>query len=128
VDKKLALSVSRLINLIAILCGAVVSASLALKAGESAYSGLVPLLLVFWVVSPFLALLAANRASRYWPEPRRWALLGLVLAVTAGCLLSYSGVIGLASIKPAFPFLITPLVAWLLIGVVRVMGTLGKRP
>jgi uncharacterized membrane protein YfcA len=116
-DNKLALSLSRLVNLIAILCGAVVSASLALKAGESAYSGLVPLLLVFWALTPFLALLSANRASRHWPEPRRWALLGLALAVTAGCLLSYSGVIMVPN-----AFLVTPLVAWALIGVVRVVA------
>lgn len=121
-DKTLALSLSRLINLVAILCGAVVSASLALKAGQNSYSGLVPLLLVFWVLTPFLALLSANRASRYWPAPRRWSLLGLVLVVTIGCLLSYGGGIVLPA-KPALVFLITPLVAWVVIGVVRVAGS-----
>jgi hypothetical protein len=115
-NRALALTLSRLVNLVAILCGAVVSASLALKVGQSSYSGVLPLVLVVWVLSPFLALLAANRASRYWPDSRRWALLVLVLVVTAESLLVYSGVIAVPN-----GFLITPLIAWVAIGAVRLM-------
>ena len=105
--------------LIAVLLGAAGSIGLMLRAGRRNPSFLLTVLFTIWVLSPFVALGLATIASRRWSGPTRATLCGLALVLTAGSLAFYSGVLsGPAGSRPAFVFLVVPLVSWLLMAIV----------
>lgn len=96
-----------------LLVGAVGSVGLVLKAGRHT-PVLLLVLFVGWVLSPFMALLVANRFSKRWPVSTRVAIYCLMLVVTLASLVGYSGAFNLPGTKPAFIFLVVPLISWLL--------------
>lgn len=100
--------------LIGVLVGAMGSLGLMLHAGRNNPSVLLILLFVIWVLSPFLALLVANVISKRWSAYSRSILYWLMLVLTIGSLVSYSGVLSPPGTKPAFVFLVVPLISWLL--------------
>ena len=108
----------RTIALVMILIGAVGSIGFTLRTGRSNRSILLVALFVIWVLSPFMALLVANIASKRWANSARVAFFVLVIILTFGALAGYSGMLSLPGTKPAFIFLIIPLVSWLLIIIV----------
>lgn len=108
----------RTIALLMILIGSVGSIGFTLRAGGNNRSILLVALFVIWVFSPFIALLVANIASKRWADSARVLFLVLVIILTFGALTIYSGILALPGTKPAFRFLITPLISWLLIIIV----------
>jgi ACR3 family arsenite efflux pump ArsB len=70
---------------------------------------------VSWVLSPFIALLLANASLRVANNRLRMTLYLLILSITIGSLFIYSGGWNLSGTKPAFKFLMVPLISWLLI-------------
>lgn len=97
------------------LVAAIASFILVLHAGRHNRSFLLPLLFVFWTLSPLVALFIAARLSRSWSMLRCTTLYSLMLLISLGSLFAYSGLLTSPGSKPAFIFLITPLVSWLLI-------------
>jgi hypothetical protein len=97
-----------------LLAGAAISVGLVLHAGRNNQSVLLGLLFVAWVLSPFLALLAANLISRRWPIAPRVTLYTMMVVLPVFSLVFYSGFWSPPGAKPAFVFLIVPLVSWLL--------------
>jgi hypothetical protein len=91
------------------------SISLVLYKGRNNESVLLIALFVAWVLSPFIALLMADKVSKRWTDFTRKTLYILMLALTILSLLSYSGVLSPTETKTAFVFLVVPLISWVLI-------------
>ena len=108
----------RTIALIAMLAGAVGSLGLVLYTGRRNESVLLLVLFAGWVLSPFMGLLVANMFSKHWSVLARLTLYWLMLVITGGSLLGYSGVLSPPGAKPAFIFLAVPLISWLLMAIV----------
>jgi hypothetical protein len=118
VKQFITLSTMRTITLVVVLAGAASALGLMLHAGRNNDSVLLVVLFVIWVVSPFIALLVANVVSKRWPFLTRVTLYSLTLMLTLGSLMSYSGALSPLGTKPAFVFLVVPLVSWLLMAIV----------
>jgi len=104
----------RTIALTILLAGAMGSLGLMLNAGRHTPLFLL-ILFVGWVLSPFLALLAANGVSKRWPVNTHVMLYWLMLLLSPGSVVSYSGTFSYPGTKPAFIFLVVPFISWLLI-------------
>ena len=77
------------------------------------------LILLAWaifMVSPFVALLAAGRSSRPWAANARATMQALGLLVTLASLTVYT-VAAMRWTRPTPAFLMVPLASWLLIAV-----------
>ena len=110
--------VFRKIALLMILIGAAGSLYFVLRAGHRNHSILLVLLFIFWVLSPFMALLVASVVSNRWSAITRSALYVLIFLLPVGSLFFYSGTWVVSGTRPAFVFLVVPLVSWLLMGIV----------
>jgi len=108
----------RTIALVVMLFGAVASLCFVINAGRNNNSILLRALFVIWTLSPFVAFLFADTISRRWPFLKRITLYWLMLVVTLGSLVCYSGAFNTSKTKPAFIFLIVPLISWLLMIIV----------
>ena len=97
-----------------LLIGAVGSVGLVLNAGRNTPVFLL-VLFVGWVLSPFMAFLVANRVSKRWPVLTQRTICCLIIVVTLGSLVGYSGAFNSPHTKPAFIFLVVPFISWLLL-------------
>jgi len=112
--------------LVVVLTGAAGSLGLMFDAGRNQNSTFLLLLFTIWVLSPFIALVAVNVISKRWTNFFRMALHFLMILITLVSLVSYSGAFELAGTKPAFKFLIVPLISWLLIIIIVVLVTISR--
>jgi hypothetical protein len=86
--------------------------------GQRNPSRLLIVLFAVWVLSPFVALLAADARSRRWPPQTRATLYGVMLLIAAGSLAVYANAaLGPPRAQGAFVFVIVPPLSWLLSGV-----------
>jgi len=97
------------------------------NAGRNQRSIFLIVLFTIWVISPFMALFVADVIAKRWPIPIRVSLYLLMLFVTLGSLLSYSGAFNPPGTKPAFKFLVVPFVSWLLIVLVIFIASSQSR-
>jgi hypothetical protein len=117
-----------IIVLIVLLTGAAGSLYFMFNAGHNQKSILLIVLFTGWVLSPFVALIIADMISMRWLINNRATLYFLVIFITVLSLISYSGALNLPGTKPAFKFLIIPLLSWLFIViVVSILYSLSKR-
>ncbi len=105
----------RTIALIVLLLGAAGSIYFVINAGRNNNSVVLKALFVIWVLSPFIAFATINTISARWPLLTQITIYWLMLLVAIGSLVCYSGVFKTPGTKPAFIFLIVPLLSWLLI-------------
>ncbi len=98
--------------------GAMGSFGLMLYTGRHNKSIILILLFTGWVLSPFIALMIANRVFNRWSVFTRNAIYSLMIFISIGSLVSYSGAFNPHGTKPAFVFMIVPLVSWLLLVIV----------
>ena len=99
--------------------GAIGSVAFTLYAGRHNESRFLILLFVGWVLSPFVALVVAQRIRKNWPERVRASIEILTLLVTVVSLGAYATVTwGPPRPKPAAVFLLVPALCWFLIGFV----------
>ena len=104
---------------IAAVAGAGGSLGLTIYVGRHNPSLVLMALFGLWVLSPFVALVAANLVSRPWPALTRSTLQCVTVVLTLGSLAIYGVVaFGPPRAKPASGFLMVPLASWLLIAVV----------
>ncbi len=120
------LSVLRAAALIALLVGAAGSVGLMLHAGRRKHSPrLLLTLFAIWVLSPFVALVFANIASKGWSIITRAALYCVMLVVMLGSLAIYGDVaLGPLRAKTVPVFVIVPPASWLLFAIVVPMAAL----
>lgn len=109
--------VFRISVLVIAIFSALGSLYLTILAGLDTNSVLVLTLFIFWVLSPFIALSIFNIRYRHWPLLFRMILYSLMLVLSTGSLIAYSGMVSPAYLKPEFVFIAVPLFSWLLIGI-----------
>ena len=105
----------RIIALIVLVVGTAGSLILMFNAGSNQRSILLIILFTGWVLSPFVALLVADVIAKRWLLKTRVTLYFLMLFITLFSLLGYTGALNVPGTKPAFKFLIVPVISWLLI-------------
>ncbi len=98
--------------------GAAGSLGLVLYTGRHNPSVFLIIIFMVWVLSPFAALLVASVLSKQWFVHAREAIYILMPILAIGALISYSGVLSPPGTKPAFVFLVVPLISWLLMAIV----------
>jgi len=108
-------SLLKIFAIIILFAGGVVSAWFTFDAGEGNHSVLLRSLFLIWILSPFLALIRLYSVSGHWSAIRRGLLYNLMLFVSLVSMVAYSGEWNLPALKPAFLFLVTPLLCWALI-------------
>jgi len=116
--KLFTLNIFRLLALTAGLAGALGSLGFVLYTGRNNESVLLVLLFVAWVLSPFIALFVANLVSMRWPAFTRVILYYLIIFLSVGSLVFYSGALRPSGTKPAFVFLVVPLLSWIIMAIV----------
>jgi hypothetical protein len=100
------------IAVLMVLAGAGGSIGFTIYTGRHNPSVFLILLFTGWVVSPFIALLLINTVSRRSDVFNRLILYGLMVLLTLGSLVVYSGLWSPPGAKAAFVFLIVPLLSW----------------
>jgi hypothetical protein len=104
----------RAATLIAVLVGAMGSLGFVLYAGRRNESVVLRVLMVGWVISPFLVLLVAGVASRGWSALTRRALDSVMIVVTVGSLAIYGADALWPRKQAAFVYVVVPPMSWLL--------------
>jgi len=84
-------------------------------------------LFVCWVISPYIGLLVANKISKSWARGKRTSLYWLMIFLAVCSLIAYSGVFIPAGTKPAFIFLVIPLISWFIIVIGFLMRKNSKK-
>lgn len=112
------LSLLRLIAVVVVIAGAGISLALVLRAGRHNHSFLLPVLFAGWVLSPFMGLLVANIVSKCWSIVTRATIYSLMLFLTVGSLVSYTGVWIPNGMRLTAVFLLVPLLSWILMVIV----------
>ena len=125
--KLLTYSFLRIIALIILVVGAAGSLVFMFNAGRNQSSVLLIVLFTAWVLSPFMALFTSDIFFKRWSIFTRKALYLLMIFITLGSLISYSGVLDTPKTKTAFKFLIVPLISWLLILILLIVVSRSKR-
>ena len=125
--KRTSLSLLRKTALVTLFAGVVGSLTMMFQTGRNNDSVFLMTLFAAWVFSPFAALAIASRISVRWSNLRRAILYCLVLLITVGSLIGYSGALSPAGTKPAFVFLVIPLISWLLMAIVIPVAALFSR-
>lgn len=110
----------RAIALLFVVAGAAGSMDLMLSTAHPPFLLLV--LFTGWVLSPFVGLLIASRIARHWSESNRMTLYILMLVIPSASLIGYSGVWSPPGARPAFAFLMVPLISWVLMAIVLLIA------
>jgi hypothetical protein len=114
-EKSFNLIFLRILALIVMLVGAIGSLGFMFYAGRHQNSVILITLFTVWLLSPFAGLLIADKISKRWTVLARVTLCWLMLVLTFGSLIIYSGAISPPGTKPAFKFLVVPLISWIII-------------
>ena len=126
--KNLPSSSLRLAAMIVLICGAAGSLGMTLCTGRNNTSSVLAFLFIIWVLSPFIGLSIASSVTRRRTFDIYRAIYWLMITIPVLSLIFYSGVININSKKPAFTFLIFPLISWvLIITVIPVASSVSKR-
>jgi len=110
-----------------VLAGALGSLGFVLYTGRNNDSIPLEVLFIFWVISPFAALLIDFKISSRWSVLKRTTLYFLMLVISIGSLVAYSGALSPPGTKAAFVYLVVPLISWVLILIVIPIVSLFTR-
>lgn len=111
------------VAVLSVMAGAGVSVGFTVFTGRYNSSVLLIVLFVGWVLSPYIALLLFNAVATRWSVLKRLALHSLMILITLGSLVLYCGLWQVPGAKPAFVFLIVPLLSWFLMGTAVLVAT-----
>jgi hypothetical protein len=114
----LTLNILRIAALIVLLAGAWESLHYVLQADQNSDSSLPNWLLIAWVLLPFAALLTADIVSGKWGTKTRLTTYVLMLLISVGSFMAYSGMFGPQGTNPTTAFGLVPLASLLLLMIV----------
>jgi hypothetical protein len=114
-NNKSNLNFLRITALTAMLIGAIGSLYFMFNAGSNQKSILLLGLFTTWVLSPFAGLLIAKKIFNRLTVSVRSSFYWLMLILTICSVVAYSGAFIPPETKPAFIFLIVPLISWFVI-------------
>ena len=118
--------------LIAVVVGAAGSVGFLLRAGQRT-SRLLLVIMLLWVLAPFIALVVADVVSKRWTVPAqalmRATLYSVMLVLTLGSLAVYlDDALRPRQAQAAFVFVVVPLVSWLLMAIaIPIAAVLSRR-
>jgi hypothetical protein len=123
-DKKTSnINVLQTVALTIVVIGAAGSLFFMFNAGRNQKSILLMALFTAWVLSPFFGLFILNKIlSRWTVAPARALVLWLMIILTMGSVVAYSGVLLPPETKTAFIILVAPLAAWILIVIIFLLS------
>jgi len=101
--------------MIVMIVGAIGSLGFMFYSGRYQNSVILIAFFTIWVLSPFVGLTVVVKISKRLTVLTRFTLYWLILVLSIGSLIIYSGAIITVGNKPAFKFLVVPLISWLLI-------------
>jgi hypothetical protein len=101
-----------------LIAGACAALAFTLQAGQYNNSFLLIFIFAIWTLSPFCFLIAASLISRFWQERYKLTLYISNIIITILSLLAYSRIFSLPGTKPAFVFIITPLLSWIISAII----------
>ena len=111
------------ISFVVILISAFILLAFTLHAGQNNKSFLLVLMFMAWMLSPFIALLFVNFIFKGLA-----LTFYLSIAISLCSLICYSGKLNIVGDKPAFKFLIVPLISWVVIIIAFIrLGILSKK-
>ena len=113
-------------SILILLAGVAGSIVFTWMAGQNNPSGLLRLLFLGWVVSPYLALVAIHYYSRLRLAISDAFYFRMICFVTLFSLLAYSGIFSPKGMKPAFVFMVVPFISWLIIFLVSLFSKRKK--
>jgi len=113
------------IAVLMVLAGAAGSLGFTLYTGRHNPSVVLILLFAGWVVSPFIALLLINVITKRWQLFDRLILYHLMVIITLGSMIIYSGLWSPQNARTAFVFLVVPLLSWTLMGLILLAARLS---
>ena len=93
--------------------GALGSLAFTLQAGGNNVSVILVLLFSVWVLSPYILLIIFCVRSGNWSARARISLYVIMILISLISLLFYGGLIFFSGAKPAFVFLVIPLISWI---------------
>jgi hypothetical protein len=112
------LSILRIVALVVLLAGAWESLHYALLASRNNNSWFLRALFAAWVLLPFAALLTAGVVSHNWATKNRTTTYVLMLLISAGSYMAYSGMFSPPDTEAAGSFVLVPLASLLLLMIV----------
>lgn len=92
------------------------------NAGSNQKSILLLGIFTVWVLSPFIGLFLVTKISNRFAVANNSSFYWLMIILTIGSLVAYSGTLSPPATKPAFMFLIIPFVSWLFIATVYLIA------
>jgi len=115
-------------RLIAVI-GAAASLVFMFRTGRNNTSSMLMVMFAGWIMLPFVGLAVAELKSKAWSPMRRATLQSLMLVLGVASPLLYSGAIPMpGTVRPAFIFLMFPLVSWAAMGISLFLASwLGRR-
>jgi hypothetical protein len=105
----------RIFSVILAALGAAGSLYFIFRAGHHQKSILLITLFIAWVLFPFAILFVASKMSTGWTAFARLILYWLTIILAVGSVVIYSGAVTPQKTKPAFLFLIVPLISLIFI-------------
>ena len=112
---------------VAAIVGAVGSVALTLYAGRSNNQPFVMVLMSGWVFAPFFGFALADRLSGRWSRSTRTALDVLIVLLAVAALAIYARDALQPPPRRAGPYVLVPIVSWLLLLVVVVGGFASRK-
>lgn len=102
--------------------GAVGSLYFMFNASRDQQSIILIALFTGWILSPFAGLFLINKFADRWTVTSRVFLYWVMIILTIVSLVAYSGAFNTTDTKNAFVFLVVPLISWLIITIVYLIG------
>ncbi|MDP9042225.1 MAG: hypothetical protein M3N30_09600 [Bacteroidota bacterium] len=120
------LDMLRIISLVVVTAASLASFIFTIRAGHRNKSVILILLFAIWVLSPFVTMAVAGVASVCWSNINRVRLYILMTLMSLISLAAYSGVLIPYGAKPAFVFLIGPLLSWVILTIIFLLVRFRK--
>ena len=116
------------LSLLILIAGALGSLIMVIYTGRNNSSHFLVILFIGWVLSPFLGCYVARKISSRWSQVKRRSLYLYIIIISLASLFIYTGLLSPSGVKPAFVFLVLPLLSWLLLfAVIRIASLVGRR-
>ena len=118
-DKKTSnLKLLQTMAMVVAIVGAIGSLYFMFKAGRNQKSILLISLFAVWLLSPFVGLFLAAKISNRRKIPARALIYWLLIILSIGSLVAYSGILASSGTKGAFIFLVAPFTSWVIIVII----------
>jgi hypothetical protein len=112
---------------VATIVGAIGAVALTLYAGRGTPQRGVMILMAGWVFAPFFGYAVVNRSSARWSNSTRAALDVVLLLIAAAALVTYARDALQPAPRRAAPYVLVPILSWLVLLPVVVAGWLSGR-